>query len=145
MDNAPWVFCLIRLSAQNLLWRHKHGPVFLLQQRSRQPTLPPYSNRTLHHPSFMPQYMAAAFAHHHTDFTNQTGESVFTHMSVFKVSAERPSSTLFPSPSQHPSRVLLHWSHHGLWDQDPQHSQWAEGKWTVAMDTLIHTFNNLGS
>ncbi|XP_054456998.1 uncharacterized protein LOC129093112 [Anoplopoma fimbria] len=40
--------------------------------RSRQPTLPPFSTRTLHHPSFLPMYMAAGFQHHHNDCSNQT-------------------------------------------------------------------------
>nr|XP_046237642.1 histone deacetylase complex subunit SAP25-like isoform X7 [Scatophagus argus] len=33
---------------------------------SRRPTLPSISNRTLHHPSFLPLYMTADFALHHT-------------------------------------------------------------------------------
>ncbi|XP_044040529.1 uncharacterized protein LOC122870422 isoform X2 [Siniperca chuatsi] len=37
--------------------------------RSRQPVLPPFSNRTLHHPSLLPLYMAA---HPHADCNNQT-------------------------------------------------------------------------
>ncbi|TDG99730.1 hypothetical protein EPR50_G00197120 [Perca flavescens] len=40
--------------------------------RCRQPTVPPFSNRTLHHPSFLPVYMATEFAHHRTDCNNQT-------------------------------------------------------------------------
>ncbi|XP_034082182.1 uncharacterized protein LOC117552707 isoform X2 [Gymnodraco acuticeps] len=33
----------------------------------RQPTLPPVSNRTLTHPSFMPLYLAVGFTHQHAD------------------------------------------------------------------------------
>ncbi|XP_071316159.1 uncharacterized protein [Trachinotus anak] len=40
--------------------------------RPRQPVLPSLSTRTLHHPSFLPLYMAAGFAHHHTHSYNQT-------------------------------------------------------------------------
>ncbi|XP_018526986.1 uncharacterized protein LOC108880010 isoform X1 [Lates calcarifer] len=40
--------------------------------RPRQPVLPSFSTRTLHHPSFLPLYMAAGFAHHHIDFSNPT-------------------------------------------------------------------------
>ncbi|XP_063757359.1 histone deacetylase complex subunit SAP25-like [Eleginops maclovinus] len=36
-------------------------------QRPRQHTLPPFSNRTLNHPSFMPVYMAAGLAHQDGD------------------------------------------------------------------------------
>ncbi|KAK9524754.1 hypothetical protein VZT92_017122 [Zoarces viviparus] len=39
--------------------------------RSRQPTLPSFSSRTLHHPSFMPIYMAPGFAGHRTDCSVQ--------------------------------------------------------------------------
>ncbi|XP_044196842.1 uncharacterized protein LOC122973422 isoform X1 [Thunnus albacares] len=38
----------------------------------RQPVLPPLSNRTLHHPSFLPLYMSAGSAHHHSSFNTQT-------------------------------------------------------------------------
>ncbi|XP_029311146.1 uncharacterized protein LOC115023921 [Cottoperca gobio] len=38
----------------------------------RQHTMPPFSNRTLRHPSFMPLYMAAGFQHRHIDCINQT-------------------------------------------------------------------------
>ncbi|XP_039997398.1 uncharacterized protein LOC120797636 isoform X2 [Xiphias gladius] len=33
----------------------------------RRPVVPPFSTRTLHHPSFLPLYMAAGFAHPHGD------------------------------------------------------------------------------
>ena len=50
--------------------------VSFLAQRSRQPALPPTSNRTLHHPSFLPLYLAVDPAdHHRTDCNNQPGES----------------------------------------------------------------------
>ncbi|XP_034712266.1 uncharacterized protein LOC117934597 isoform X2 [Etheostoma cragini] len=39
--------------------------------RCMRPTVPPLSNRTLHHPSFLPVYMATE-SHHHTDWNNQT-------------------------------------------------------------------------
>ncbi|KAL6118566.1 uncharacterized protein ACO6RY_03348 [Pungitius sinensis] len=39
---------------------------------SRRPTVPPLSTRTLRHPSFVPVYVAAAFAHHRTDRRNPT-------------------------------------------------------------------------
>uniref|UniRef100_UPI0037E7FA49 uncharacterized protein n=1 Tax=Semicossyphus pulcher TaxID=241346 RepID=UPI0037E7FA49 len=38
-------------------------------QRSRQPTLPPLSSRTLHHPSFVPLYMVSGFERRRTDQT----------------------------------------------------------------------------
>ncbi|KAL3046380.1 hypothetical protein OYC64_004398 [Pagothenia borchgrevinki] len=38
----------------------------------RQPTLPPVSNRTLTHPSFMPLYLAAGFTHQHADCASLT-------------------------------------------------------------------------
>ncbi|KAI9543384.1 hypothetical protein NQZ68_012033 [Dissostichus eleginoides] len=37
-----------------------------------QPTLPPVSNRTLTHPSFMPLYLAAGFTHQHADCASLT-------------------------------------------------------------------------
>ncbi|XP_068443953.1 uncharacterized protein [Clinocottus analis] len=39
---------------------------------SRRPTLPPLSSRTLHHPSLMPMFLPAGFAHHVPDCRNQT-------------------------------------------------------------------------
>lgn len=47
-----------------------------LTQRSRQAALPPTSNRTLHHTSFLPLYLAVDSAdRHRTDCNNQPGES----------------------------------------------------------------------
>ncbi|XP_074479534.1 uncharacterized protein LOC141760545 [Sebastes fasciatus] len=41
-------------------------------RHDRQPSLPPFSSRTLHHPSFLPLYLTAGFGRHHTDLSNQT-------------------------------------------------------------------------
>ncbi|XP_032367225.1 uncharacterized protein LOC116686341 isoform X2 [Etheostoma spectabile] len=43
--------------------------------RCRRPTVPPFSNRTLHHPSFLPVYMATE-SRHHTDCNNQTVQPI---------------------------------------------------------------------
>ncbi|KAG8006157.1 hypothetical protein GBF38_005335 [Nibea albiflora] len=42
-----------------------HPPVRYRSKQRATTTLPPISNRTLHHPSFMPLYVASDFVHHH--------------------------------------------------------------------------------
>ncbi|TMS02394.1 hypothetical protein E3U43_007934 [Larimichthys crocea] len=51
---------------------HTEGHCVRSKQRptsSTSSTLPPISNRTLHHPSFMPLYAASGFMHHHNSQT----------------------------------------------------------------------------
>ncbi|KAE8279109.1 hypothetical protein D5F01_LYC22695 [Larimichthys crocea] len=50
---------------------HTEGHCVRSKQRSTSTssTLPPISNRTLHHPSFMPLYAASGFMHHHSGQT----------------------------------------------------------------------------
>ncbi|KAI3376390.1 hypothetical protein L3Q82_016878, partial [Scortum barcoo] len=48
------------------------SPSCVSPQRPRQTTLPPFSSRTLQHPSFLPLYMSAGFTPHHTHSSIQT-------------------------------------------------------------------------
>ncbi|KAG7243419.1 hypothetical protein INR49_011876 [Caranx melampygus] len=64
---------------------------------ARPSVVPCFSTRTLQHPSFLPLYMAAGFAHHHTGSTNQTGESLNYHICVKASSSCATSLSSFPS------------------------------------------------
>lgn len=114
-DIVSWVFFHFRSVAQHFTLTTKVvnnaarclwflaayiSPVFLLKQRSRQPTLPPLCSRTLHHPSFLPIYMAARS--HGAGCSSQTGESI-SPTSVSKLHpAVRPLWPLIVCPPVHP-------------------------------------------
>lgn len=98
-------------------------------QGARPPTLPPISTKTLHHPSFMPLYMdyRQCWAGHHV----QEGESPPHHILFYCLSVCFPTDKiccLLSSPSHRSHRDLLLRSHHGLWEEDPQHSVRADGE-----------------
>ncbi|XP_034412969.1 uncharacterized protein LOC117747686 isoform X3 [Cyclopterus lumpus] len=70
------------------------------RNRSRRPTLPPLSNRTLRHPSFLPMFMAAGVAHHLTDCRNQTGFRLLPPKHSDTSHVRPPSSTNLSRPIQ---------------------------------------------
>ncbi|KAM6960376.1 uncharacterized protein LKV04_021942 [Tautogolabrus adspersus] len=61
---------------QSMLRKDFNISMFVLKQRSRQPTLPPLSSRTLHHPSFQSLYMVSGFSQNPEDCCNQTAHPI---------------------------------------------------------------------
>lgn len=91
--------------------------------------MPPFSTRTLQHPSFLPLYLCADLELSHTDFKNQTGESHQPQVCHWTLSeCATLLSTLVSSPIHHPNRVFPHWPQRELRQEDPKHSEWAKGE-----------------